>query len=370
VRIAFYAPMKPPDHPVPSGDRQMARLLMAALERAGHEVSLAARLRAWAPSGDPRRQARLAALGEKLAERFLRRAAPRPELWFTYHLYYKAPDWIGPRVAAALDIPYVVAEASVAPKRAGGPWDSSHRAVLAALDQAAAVLPLNPHNLACLPDKDKVREIAPFIDAASFLAARYDPARLPSGEGPWIVTAAMMRPGAKLASYRLLAEALSRLLDLPWRLLVIGDGPARPEVEAAFAALPSQRLRWLGELAPEALPTWLAAGDVFAWPAIDEAYGMALLEAQAAGLPVVAGETGGIAAVVARDDSGLLVPAGDPAAFAEALRALLDAPERRRRMSAAARRKIAQAHDLPAAARRLSAILDEVTAAAPGGAPR
>ena len=52
---------------------------------------------------------------------------PLPELWLTYHLYYKAPDWLGPAVRAALGIPYVVAEASVAPKRAGGPlgqWSS------------------------------------------------------------------------------------------------------------------------------------------------------------------------------------------------------------------------------------------------------
>ena len=57
--------------------------------------------------------------------RFLRRcaAAPAaaPELWFTYHLYHKAPDWLGPRIAGALGIPYVVAEASFAPKQAGGP---------------------------------------------------------------------------------------------------------------------------------------------------------------------------------------------------------------------------------------------------------
>jgi hypothetical protein len=49
MRIAFYAPMKPPDHPVPSGDRRMSRLLIAALGRAGHEVELASRLRQGSP---------------------------------------------------------------------------------------------------------------------------------------------------------------------------------------------------------------------------------------------------------------------------------------------------------------------------------
>ncbi|WP_035670480.1 hypothetical protein [Azospirillum brasilense] len=47
MRIAFYAPLKSPTHPVPSGDRRMARLLMAALERAGHAVTLASTLRSW-----------------------------------------------------------------------------------------------------------------------------------------------------------------------------------------------------------------------------------------------------------------------------------------------------------------------------------
>src|SRR3546814_13479289 len=77
---------------------------------------------------------RLQRVGEKLAERLIRRyqalpARQRPQLWLTYHLYYKASDWIGPKVARALRIPYVVAEASVAYKRAAGPWAASHRVV-------------------------------------------------------------------------------------------------------------------------------------------------------------------------------------------------------------------------------------------------
>ena len=48
MRIAFYAPLKSPDHPVPSGDRQMARLLVAALRHAGHDVEIASELRSYA----------------------------------------------------------------------------------------------------------------------------------------------------------------------------------------------------------------------------------------------------------------------------------------------------------------------------------
>ena len=73
MRIAFYAPMKPPDHQVPSGDRRMARLLMQALRGAGHEVELASRLRSWEGQGDRRRQARIRGDAARLAERLIRR---------------------------------------------------------------------------------------------------------------------------------------------------------------------------------------------------------------------------------------------------------------------------------------------------------
>src|SRR5258708_24281091 len=68
------------------------------------------------------------------------RADERPELWFTYHLYYKAPDWLGPAVSEALGIPYVIAEASYAPKRAHGPWAFGHEGSAAAIRKAALVL--------------------------------------------------------------------------------------------------------------------------------------------------------------------------------------------------------------------------------------
>ena len=71
-RVAFYAPMKPPQHPVPSGDRRIARLLVAALRLGGHEAVLASIFRSRDPTGDVMRQARLAELGQKLALRLVR----------------------------------------------------------------------------------------------------------------------------------------------------------------------------------------------------------------------------------------------------------------------------------------------------------
>lgn len=382
MRIAFYAPMKPPGSPVPSGDRAVARLLVRALEAAGHAPRLASRFRAW--TADPAEQARRRDEGGRAARRLVRRygAAPpadRPELWFTYHLYYKAPDWLGPAVADALAIPYVVAEASHAPKRASGRWAVGHAAAAAAIRRADAVIGLNPDDRACLEPlvagAGRLHALAPFIDAAPFAAAAAVRARhrarlaraLAVEPGrPILLTAAMMRAGDKLASYRVLAEALSRLAGESWTLAVAGDGPARPEVEAAFAVLPPGRVRFLGQTAARALPGLYAAADLFVWPAVREAYGIALLEAQAAGLPAVAADSGGVAQIVADGRTGLLAAEGDPGAFAEAVRALLHAPGRRAAFAAAARRKAESEHGLA----RASAALDRILAGAAAGGGR
>src|SRR5690606_11684715 len=176
---------------------------------------------------------------------------------------------------------------------------------------------------------------------------------------PWILAVGMMRPGAKLASYRLLAAALQRLPCADWRLLIVGDGPARDEVEAAFAPL-APRCHFAGALADEALAAAYASADLAAWPAIEEADGMARLEAQAAGSPVVAGRGIGVAAVVADGAPGLLTARDDPDCFAAALARLLGDAALRRRLGAAARRRVAAFHALPAASRRLDALLREL----------
>lgn len=380
MRLAFYAPLKPPDHPTPSGDRAVARLLMRALESASYQVELACHLRSRDGAGDPERQRRLAVLGQRAAAillgRYRARPAPeRPRAWLTYHLYYKAPDWIGPAVARGLGIPYLPLEASLASKRAGGPWDPGHRAVVAALAEAAAVVTINPHDAACLPDPSRVRPLAPFLDPAPFAAAprtrekaraELAAAAALDPSAPWLLTVAMMRPGDKLASYRLLAGALARIAARPWQLLIAGDGAERGAVERAFAPL-AARVRFLGAQENDALPALYAASDLLVWPAIGEAYGMALLEAQASGLPAVAGATGGVPAVLADGQTGLLAAIGDEAAFAAAVAALLDDPARRRTLGAAARAKVLAEHSLAAAAERLSAILAEVTGAPAGG---
>ena len=325
---------------------------MEALQRAGHEVSLASTFRS-RDEGDRERQERLADIGLRLAHRFLRASAP-PDLWFTYHLYEKAPDWIGPRVAEALAIPYVVAEASLKPSRAQGPWQLGHEGVVWALRRAAAVIGLNstdrPGVLTAVETPERWVPLKPFVDTSRFPLARA------SGEPPRIIAVGMMRHGDKLDSYRVLGAALATLLGCRWRLDVVGDGPARAEVEAALAPV-AERVTWHGLVAGADLPALRARSDRYAWPAVNEAFGLAFLEAPAAGLPVVGGRTRGVPEVVAEGETGLLSPEGDAAAFAKNLAALPDDPARRRRMGEAAARRIRTEHDIDSAAKRLDALL-------------
>jgi glycosyltransferase involved in cell wall biosynthesis len=359
MRIAFYAPLKPPDHKVPSGDRRVARLFLQALRLAGHQPFIASRLRSFDAVGDAARQAQFVERGRRIVARLVagwrRNPQAAPGLWFTYHLYYKAPDWIGPEVCAALGIPYAVAEASLAMKRATGPWAAGHHAVAAALRQAALVIGLNPADragvLPFLAGSHCWASLAPFLDTNAYFVAPRHPA-VP----PRLITVAMMRVGDKLASYRALGAALAQLLDRDWTLEVVGDGPARAEVGAALAPL-DPRVCFAGALDEAGVAARLAGSDFFVWPAINEAYGMALLEAQASGLAVVAGESGGVGGIVADGRTGLLAPPGDAGAFAAALRRLIEDPARCAELGAAARQKALREHNLAVAADRLAEMI-------------
>jgi glycosyltransferase involved in cell wall biosynthesis len=377
MRIAFYAPLKAPNHPTASGDRRVARLLMDALQLAGHTVELVSEFRSFERHGDARRQQALSREGASIADALVTQwqgdaAQLRPALWFTYHLYYKAPDWIGPAVCRALGIPYVVAEASHAAKRANGPWALGHAAVEQALQMADLLLCPTAFDVAgllqVLPDAGRIRRLPPFLDPAPYqraarkrglwrahLQARHGLAP----EQPWLVVAAMMRPGDKLDSYRVLADTLPLLMDLPWQLLVAGDGDARAEVEAILMAAAPGRVHFLGACDARTMAALYAAGDLCVWPAVNEAYGMAMLEAQAAGMPVVSCATRGVPDVVQHGVTGLLGPQNDAQALARCVRALLVEPARREAMGVAAADFVGGARSLQQAAQELGRALDE-----------
>lgn len=112
---------------------------------------------------------------------------------------------------------------------------------------------------------------------------------------------------------------------------ICGEGPARAELERRAEALGIARaVTFVGEQG--SLETELARATLLVHPSLAEAFPYAVLDGMAAGLPVVASDVGGIGEAVAHGRTGLLVPAGDAAALARALIALLDDRQRARRM--------------------------------------
>lgn len=106
--------------------------------------------------------------------------------------------------------------------------------------------------------------------------------------------------------------------DVPGRLVVVGDGSMRKELERAA---PTERVTFAGHAHRQDLARWYADADVFVLPSRSDVWGMVLNEAAAAGLPLVASEVAGAAYdLIEPGRNGLLVPADDPAALAEALR--------------------------------------------------
>lgn len=356
VRVAFYAPLKSPDHPSPSGDRTMARLLLGALRRAGFAPVLASELRTYEPDGNENRQRELRDASLREADRLVAKFGrqphdERPRLWVTYHPYYKAPDWLGPAVADRLGIPYVAAEASRAGKRAAGPWAFAHRGAEAAIDMADILFAMTAADREALerhrPPRQRIVDLPPFLDSD---ALQPGPARPPSSGPARLLTVAMMRHGDKLESYRLLAESLDLVKERSWILDVVGDGPARAEVEALFRCF-SERISFRGRVdEPTALAALYAQADLFVWPAVNEAYGMVLLEAQAMGCPVLAGGYGGVASVMQPGRTGLMPAAGNVVEFARNLAALIDNPARRAEMGEAARLFVRAERNLDGAA--------------------
>jgi len=368
--VAFYAPLKSPNHPLPSGDRTMARLLMKALGRAGYPPQLASELRTLDKAGDLQDQILIRQTSLEEALRLIEhyRSLPeqsRPCLWFTYHVHYKAPDWIGPRVAEALHVPYAVAEGSRAAKRAHGPWALGHKGAEAALDRADALFVMTAHDREALeaarPPHQALIDLPPFLDTQDWPAPS---APRSLGPVPRLLTVAMMRRGDKLASYRILAAALERSRHLPWSLDIVGDGEAREEIVQLFSSF-ADRVHYHGQIENSAqLKALYESADLFVWPAVNEAYGMVLLEAQVLGCPVLAGAYGGVASVVKHGETGSLTAPGDIAAFADALSAQLQDRDRLRILGANALRFVRQERGLDHAALRLRNALEPLTARA------
>ncbi len=360
-RVAFYAPIKPPDHPIASGDREIARLMVRTLELAGFEVEIASRYIAYQKRPSPelfdqRKSGAIAELERLKHDWCERKADERPSIWLTYHPYCKAPDWLGPAMAEAFSIPYVTAETCRTGQGADSDWTEARRQVQSATRSAAINFCLKQSDLAYLEsfmtDRRSIHPLAPFVDTAELDALRSDIAEPPFHDNaPLLVAPGMMRPGFKTESYLALANSLGRIADTAWNLVIIGDGPSRSQIEKAFDWAQMDRIHWTGAISRAEVLAWFRRGDILAWPGMREAIGLVFLEAQSQGLPVVAFNSLGVPLVVQHRKTGLLSPEGDLASYGDALRKLLISPDIRKKMGESARSYVRQTHDIAQAVR-------------------
>ena len=348
--IAFYAPLKSPLHAVPSGDRAMARALVLALNAGGLKTDLVSELRSYDGIGDSDAQHAIKNEAQREICRLLETSSSKDwRAWVTYHNYYKAPDLIGPEVSRHLGLPYIQIESTRAHKRLRGPWADFAKMTEAACDQADAIFHLTEYDRGSLiehrTDGQLIVRLAPFLAQDTLPPVSSKPR-----QGSTLLCVGMMRPGDKLSSYRIVAETLPWLTSVGWYLRIVGDGPARPEIENLFATA-SDRVQFLGELDATALLTEYQSATLLFWPGVNEAFGMAYLEAQAAGLPVVAQNRNGVRDVV---HGGILCNPDAPKSAAGAIDKLLSDPVELQRLSHIARMSVKDKHLLGTASDTLA----------------
>jgi glycosyltransferase involved in cell wall biosynthesis len=183
-----------------------------------------------------------------------------------------------------------------------------------------------------------------------------DPAALApvSPAGDALLCVAAVTPGK---GHDILLDALATVDDLSWSCACVGSLERDPAFAAALRRR-GGRVRFAGPLAGAELDRAYAAADLLVLASHAETYGMVVTEALARGVPVLATDVGGVREALGPD--GLLVPPGDPAALAAALRRWLGDAALRERLRAAARARRATLRGWPATAHAVARVLTDV----------
>ena len=353
MRIFFYPPFKPLGHPNPSGDLVIATGLYDYLKEQGHQIwqvnTLRTRWIYWKPWNWPR------ILREQ--NRSVREVARlTPDLWLTYHSYYKAPDLLGPTVYQRTKVPYAIFQGIYSSKRKRSlktlPGYILNRKALLTARHVFTNRKEDLVNLRRLLPEQRVSYVAPGIRPEDFVYDEKGGAELRRSWGvedrPIILAAAMFRPGVKTQGLLWVIRACAELFrqGLQFALVIAGDGKERATLERFVSEQSREWVRFVGKIPRERMARFYSAGDIFAFPGFRETLGMVFLEAQSCGLPVVACANGGIPEVVQDGNTGILVPTNAFSAFVEAMRRLLTDTDFRRHMGKSASGYVRRKHDL------------------------
>lgn len=348
MRIGFCTPFKPLNHPRPSGDVTIARDLHDFLTSRGHEVEETPHMSTRTIWHHPSRW-----LPMWQTVQHCKKQQPAPDVWFTYHSYWKAPDIIGPAMQKK-GIPYAIFAGSHAEKRRKNlATRAGYQLNLRALQTADVVFcnkhrdkePLlrvvPPHKLQFVPPGIPVEKFRFSGEARASLRNQWN-----AGAAPVVLTAAMLREGVKAQGVEHVITACAALhhggKDV--RLVIAGDGPARQRLKTMGKELLGDRITFLGLVDRFSLFKVYSAADIFAFPGINEGLGMVYLEAQCAGLPVVAWDHDGAPEMVRHEETGFITPSFDEKAFIRAIGTLADNKSLRSIMADAARRHVETTH--------------------------
>ena len=189
--------------------------------------------------------------------------------------------------------------------------------------------------------KDKFTVVHSGVDLGTFLASLSRPAETKAvlGIPPEMTVVGTVGRLTAVKGQEVLIRAASELIRQGENifLLLLGDGELRRDLEELTIRLDiAGHVRFLG-WRPD-VPRIMAVCDIFCLPSRNEGMGKVLVEAMAMGKPIIASDIGGIKDIVRSGENGLLIPAGDAAAWTEAIGHLCRDPERRRRMGDAGRR--------------------------------
>lgn len=224
------------------------------------------------------------------------------------------------------------------------------------LRHARHILVPSPHTRAVLMaqygvDAGKVTVLVPGID-------RLAPVAVPRAEPPLILSVGILHPRK---GHDVLIAALARLADLDWQAVIVGNpwdaAHAADLARQVAASGVAGRIRLAGAVEMAERDRLYAEASLFALATRYEGYGIVFNEALVHGLPIVSCRTGAVPDTVP-GDAGVLVAVDDPAAFAAALRRLLQDRDMRRQMAVAAARAGAELPGWDAVAQRAAMVLE------------
>jgi glycosyltransferase involved in cell wall biosynthesis len=358
LKIAFYSTIKPIDHHIACGVRLISKNVFDSLNQAGFQTRVATSFISYLkrPVTEKLIERKQEALKE--AQRILKSwedEGYKPDLFFTYHPYCKAPDWIGEFISQSLSIPRVTLEAC----RTGQTGFEAHRLegqkTFLSADYHFYFKPIDKDYLKSLDvPEEKLFHLPPFIDKLTSLK-KIDPP-----EGPLFSVVGMMRPGKKVLNYKMLAEILTELKDEDWKLAVVGDGVGKEEIRAAFGSIPQDKILWLGALKREEVLAWMKASQAMIWPGHLEPIGMVFLEAASVGTPCIAFNSMGVPLVVYDNETGLLAPENDLVQFRENLKKVLKDGTFVKKLGDQAIEKQAGYHSLESTAKTFKKVLPQI----------